>query len=203
MSPPVLPPPPPPRPHSPAPPRRRRVRRSTAAGIAIAAAAAAAAATASVTVDTDTATPEPAATVTVSVSASPSPTPSPLPAADADRATCTAYSRGVTVFHAAPDALSVIPAGLTILDPSVRATPARAAAVTAAAGLYKQAGAIITTGIAPGATEILASTAQSAGTALDAIAAAYSTYDPNVAEVYALGKSATAAVAALCERLAP
>lgn len=202
MTPPVLPPPPPPRPREPVP-QRRQVRRRTAAAIAIAAAVTAAAATASVTVGNDTASPGPAATVTVSASAAPSPTPSPLPAAEADRATCTAYSRANTLLGSALAAIAVIPAGTTITDPSVRATPDLAAAVTRTAGLFQQSSRTLAAGISPGSTVVLSDTAAAAASALSALARAYSTYDENNGDVYAMARSAANATAALCDRLAP
>ncbi len=203
MTRPVLPPPPRRRPQTPTPPRRRRVRRSTAAGIAIAAAVAAGAATASVTVGKDTAAPGPAATVTVSVSAPPPSTPSPRPAPDADRATCTAYSRANTLLVAALTAISVIPTGTTITDPPVRATPDFASAVTRAADLFQQASRTLAAGISPGSTAVLSDTAAAAVSALSALSRAYSTYDENNGDVFAMARSATNATAALCDRLAP
>ena len=76
----------------------------------------------------------PAATVTVTPT--PPPGPAPLPAAQADQRTCQAWHATNDLIVAGAVAQSVIPQGMTITDPAVRANPSWAAGVQKAADLY-------------------------------------------------------------------
>lgn len=144
----------------------------------------------------------PPVTSTVSVTAQ-TPTPAPLPAAAADRSTCQAYSSAGKLLESATRTLQVIPANKTVLDPAVRTAPDMAAAVQEAAALYGQAADAMKRGISPGTSRILADSATALNGALSSMATAYRTYDPNVGDVYEVGKAADGAMAALCTRLAP
>lgn len=75
-------------------------------------------------------TPEPAVTVAasaapqiVTVTAAPSTPPAPLSTAEADKQTCHAWGTTDTLYNAAVVAQSVIPKGMTVLDPACTRQP--------------------------------------------------------------------------------
>ena len=96
-----------------------------AAGLVGAAVAAVAAAAITIQArDTTTATAPTAPTpVTVTASAPAPPSPAPLPTAQADRQTCQGREEASRLISEASVAQSVIPQGMTILDPAVRSNP--------------------------------------------------------------------------------
>lgn len=195
---------PPPTPYPPAPrPPRRWV---ATAAVAIVSAAVAAVLASIITAHNTGRDSAPAAAVsTITVTAQPSTpnTPAPLPTADADRTTCQSYARSGELMRSATTVLQIIPPDKTVLDPSVRSNPDMSAATQKAAALYGQAADAMSMGTAPGTTTVLAQSARALSESLSAMATAYRSYDPNVGDVYEVGKAADGAMATLCTRLAP
>jgi hypothetical protein len=146
-----------------------------------------------------------AAAPTVTVTAQPlaPSTAPPRPAAEADRATCQAWLSTGNLIRAAGDAQSVIPAGMTILDPAVQSTPAWRAGVIKAGDLYGQASQTLEAGIAAGTTPVLEQTAHSAVEALRALSTATTSFDEASGNGFGLVKTVANATDVLCERLAP
>lgn len=197
-------PPQPPYPLAPQPPTAaaapRRRWPAFVGGVTIGAVLAAAitAAIATQTTDTTTATP-----VTITATP-PAPTPpAPLPAAEANRHTCNTWLAAGELIRSASSAQSVIPQGLTILDPSVRANPEWSAAVQRAADQYKQAGDKLATGVAAGTTTILDQSARAAAVGLTALSTAYRTFDEANGNAYHVVKESSDTMDVLCNRMAP
>lgn len=188
-------------PEQPGGPRRRWpvLAAVAAAGIAIGAVAATIVTTQ--TGDTSTATAPVTVTETV---APPSPSaPPPQPEATANRQTCNAWLSAGDHIRAAGREQSVIPKGMTILDPAVRSDPSWTAAVKNAANEYRQGSDILAKGITPGASPLLVEAAQTAVGALNAISTAYMSFDDANGNTYQTLKEASDTVDVLCERLAP
>jgi hypothetical protein len=143
-----------------------------------------------------------AAPATITVTAQPT-KPAPLPAADADRRTCQAWLAAGDHIHAASAALSVLPQGMTILDPGVRDNPDWTAAVRKAADLYRQAGDTLAAGIAPGTTTILNQAATTAADALHTLSTAEMTWDAANGNTYHVVRETADTMDVFCERLAP
>jgi hypothetical protein len=148
-------------------------------------------------------TSTPAAPVTVTATPPAPPQPARLSVAVADRKTCNAWLSTGDKIHAASAAQSVIPQGMTILDPAVRDNPDWAAAVRKAADLYRKAGDTLAAGIAPGTTRILDQAATTAANALRTLSTGYGKFDPASGNTYSTTHEASDAMDALCERLAP
>lgn len=205
-APPVHPtwPPPAPYPAAPRPPRRRWAATvATAAMCAALAAIAATVITANVVRSEEPSAPTPAPTVTVTAQPLAPSTAPPRPAAEANRATCQAWLSAGTLIRAAGDAQSVIPEGMTILDPAVQSTPAWRAGVIKAGDLYGQASETLEAGIAAGTAPVLEQTARSAVEALRALSTATTAFDEASGNGFGLVKSVANATDVLCERLAP
>lgn len=193
------PPPPYPPPTAEAAPRRRWP--AFAGGVAIGAVIAAAI-TAAITTQTGDTTATPA-TITATATPPAPTTPPPLPAAEANRHTCDTWLATGELIRGASSAQSVIPQGMTILDPAVRANADWSAAVQRAADQYKQAGDKLATGIAPGTTTILDQSARSTAVGLTALSTAYRTFDEANGNAYHVVKESADTMDVLCERLAP
>lgn len=203
-APPTYPAWPPPAPYPPAPrPRRRWV--ATVAAAVISAAVAATLASIITAHNTGRDNPAAATTSTVTVTAQP-PTPStpaPVPAADADRTTCQAWVSAGTLIRAASSAQSVIPPGMTIVDPAVQDNPAWKAGVIKAGDLYGQAADTLAAGTPQGTTPMLEQTAAATVGALEALSTTTTGFDEASGNGYAVVKSVANAMDVLCERLAP
>lgn len=145
----------------------------------------------------------PAVTVTVTAPPSTASPPVPLPPAEADRRTCDAWHAAGDLIHSALHAQAVIPEGITILDPAVKANPKWSAAVRQAADLYGQAGDTISAGIAPGTTAPLDRSAITAGAALHALSSAVAAFDPANGNMNSVVHESADAMDVLCDRLAP
>lgn len=190
-------------PAGPPPPHRPR-------WVPLAAAAAAGAAIAGVvaTIITASLTQTPTATVTsapitVTATPTPPPAPAPLPTAQADRQTCQAFMIAGDQAKAAAATLKILPEGMTIVDPAVRANPEWASAVVRAADLYNAASTTLASRIAPGTTPVLAQSARTLSAALAAVSQADRTYDPAGGDVYAVARASDGTMVGLCKRLAP
>lgn len=144
-----------------------------------------------------------AAPVTITMTPSAAPTPSPLPTAQADRQTCTAWKSSGDLINAASMAQSIIPQGMTIIDPAVRTNPDWTAGVLKAGALYGQAADALSNHLAPGSTPALAETANTASAALRTLAITYKAFDPASGNAYAVTRTTANALDVLCERLAP
>lgn len=192
---------PPPAPLPPAPAARRRWP-VFVGGVAIGAAIAAAITAALMAGTRDTATRTP---VTITATATPPAptTPAPLPAAEANRHTCNTWLSAGKMINDASTAQSVIPQGMTILDPAVRANPDWTAGVQKAGNLYGQAADTLAGDIAPGTSPMLAQTASTVVGALHALSTTTKAFDEASGNAYAVTKSAANAMDVLCERLAP
>jgi hypothetical protein len=202
----IAPPPPvyptgPPSPYPPTPPQRRR------RWPAIAASAGVGAVVAGVitTLITVAATPKPASTgaapvapQTVTVTAAPAKPPTPRPAAEADKQTCHAWATTDTLYTAAAAAQSVIPQGMTIIDPAVQANPAWKAGVLRASELYGQAADTFAGQIAPGTSPMLAEIADTTVSSLRTISEAYKTFDPASGDAVAVYQADQKALDWLC-----
>lgn len=192
------PPYPPPQPPTAAAPRRRwpAFVGGVAIGAVIAAAITAAIATQTTGSTTTAATP-------VTITATPPTPPAPLPAAEANRHTCDAWLASGNLISDASTAQSVIPQGMTILDPAVRANPDWTAGVQKAARLYGQAADTLDGDIAPGTSPVLTQTANTVVDALRALSTTTSAFDDASGNAYGVTKSAANAMDVLCERMAP
>jgi hypothetical protein len=217
---PPLPPPPPPLPPPPGYPiypppgyptgpvqhrRRWPVVAAAAAVGAVVAAVIATIVTTAVTANTIPAAGT-AAPKTVTMTATPTAPlpPAPLPAAQADRQTCqNGWLAAEEPVKAAGTAQSVIPKGMDILDPAVRANPDWSAALQKAGDFYTQAADILGARIAPGTTPILAQAADSATKAFYALGATYKNFDPVNGNAHDIALQASDEMAVLCQRLAP
>lgn len=187
----------------PQPPPARRRWPAFAAGAAIGAALAATIAsiiTANMVGSDHTSTP--AAPVPITETPAPPP-PAPLPAAEANRHTCNTWLSAGKLINDASTAQSVIPQGMTILDPAVRANPDWTAGVQKAGNLYGQAADTLAGDIAPGTSPMLAQTASTVVAALHALSTTTKAFDEASGNAYAVTKSAANAMDVLCERLAP
>ena len=195
------PPYPPPAPLPPAPATRRRWP-AFVGGVAIGAVIAAAMTAALMAGTRDTTAGSP---VTITATATPPAptTPTPLPAAEANRNTCNTWLSAGKLINDASTAQSVIPQGMTILDPAVRANPDWTAGVQKAGNLYGQAADTLAGGIAPGTNAMLAQTANTVVGALRALSTTTKAFDEASGNAYAVTKSAANAMDVLCERLAP
>lgn len=204
MTDPAAPPTWPPTPYPAPPPPRRRWPVTVVVAAVCAALAATIASVITANVGRDNAA---AATVstTVTVTAQPAApsTAAPRPAAEADRATCQSWLSTGNLIRAAAEAQSVIPAGMTILDPAVQDNPAWRARVIKAGDLYGQAAETLAAGIAPGTTPMLEQTTNSAVDALRALSTTTTAFDEASGNGYGLVKSVANATDVLCERLAP
>ncbi len=165
-------------------------------GVAIGAVAAAAIATH--TADTAPSTP-----VTVTAAPPAPSTPAPLPAAGADRKTCNTWLAAGKLINDAATDLSVLPSGVKVLDPAVRANPDWTASVQKAASLYGQSADTLAGGIAPGTTAILGETSGATVAALRVLAMGYGTFDDAAGNTYHMMKESADTMDALCNRLAP
>ncbi|WP_421845589.1 hypothetical protein [Mycobacterium sp.] len=84
-------------------------------------------------------------------------------------------------------AQSVIPKGMTVLDPAVQGNPAWKAGVMRASQLYGQAADNFAAQIAPGTSLMLAQVADTTVSSLRTLSEAYKTFDPvtgSAVEVY-------------------
>lgn len=165
-----------PPPQHPPPPNPRSRRRWPA--IAAAAAAGAVVAGAITTALAMKTTPAPQAGPTVVTVTTGPTTPAALPADQADKETCRAWRTARPLITAAAVAQGVIPAGMTITSPEVRANPDWTAGVTKASLLYQQASDIIAERTASGTSRLLADLSATAAAALHTLSIAYATYDP-------------------------
>ncbi len=207
----ALPPPPPPvmprysplPPRPPADDRRRRWLVRVAAGVvgAVVAAVVAAVITVQARDTTTVAAPVAPTPVTVTVPAPTPAPPAPLPTAQANRQTCATRAETSRLISAASTAQGVIPQGMTILDPAVRANPDWTAGVQKAGALYTQAGDTLQ--VAPGTTPVLADAVTSASKALHALGTAYTNFDAVSGNAHDMAKQASKAMDVLCDRLAP
>ena len=171
-------------------------------GVAIGAVIAAAI-TAAIATQTTGSTTTAATPVTITATP-PAPTPpAPLPAAEANRHTCDAWLASGNLISDASTAQSVIPQGMTILDPAVRANPDWTAGVQKAARLYGQAADTLDGDIAPGTSPVLTQTANTVVDALRALSTTTSAFDDASGNAYGVTKSAANAMDVLCERMAP
>ena len=143
------------------------------------------------------------APVTVTATPAPPSPPPPLPSAQADRQTCNAWLAAGDKVNEASVAQSVIPKGMTILDPAVRNNPDWSAAVRKAADLYGKAGDDLAAGAAPGTTGILDQAAVVAVKALHTLSTAVATFDEANGNAFQTWKDSASTVNVLCERLAP
>jgi len=201
---PAFPPPQYPQPQYPLPRPRRRWPITVGVVAASAVVAATIAAVVAVNVAGNRADSGTSTAATVTVATPPAPAkPAPLPAADADRRTCQAWLAAGDQIHAASAAQSVIPKGMTILDPAVRDNPDWSAAVRKAADSYGKAGDTLAAGIAPGTTTILDQAATTAAAALHTLSTGYGTFDAANGNTYHVMRETADTMDVLCERLAP
>ncbi len=148
--------------------------------------------------------PESPTPVTVTVPAPTQAAPAPLPTAQADNQTCqVGFIATQAPTKAAAQALSVLPPGIKVLDPTVQANPDWAAAVHRAGELYKQASESLRTQIAPGSTPILEHAANTAVNAFRLVGDAYINFDPIAGNAYEMALESSDQMVALCTRLAP
>lgn len=195
---------PPPSPYPAAPPRPQH-RWAVTAAVAVVSAAVAATLAGIITANTDRDGETAPAASTVTVTAQP-PTPSspaPMPAADADRTTCQSWVSAGTLIRGASSAQSVIPPGMTIVDPAVQGNPAWKAGVIKAGDLYGQAAETLAAGTPQGTTPMLEQTAAAARESLRALSTTTTSFDEASGNGYAVLKSVANAMDVLCERLAP
>lgn len=171
-------------------------------GVAIGAASAAAVTAGLMAGTRDTATRTPV-TITATVTPAAPTTPAPLPAADADRHTCNTWLSAGKLINDAATELSVLPSGVKILDPAVRANPDWTAGVQKAAKLYGQAADALAGDIAPGTTKILDETSGATAAALRVLSTGYATFDDAAGNTYHMMKESADTMDALCNRLAP
>lgn len=148
-------------------------------------------------------TSTPAAPVTITETPAPPPTPTPLPAADANRRTCNTWLAAGELINSGAAELAVLPSGVKILDPAVRANPEWTAAVQRASELYGQAADKLAAGIAPGTTAILNQTADAAVAALRVLSTGYGSFDDAAGNTYHIMKESADTMDVVCERLAP
>ena len=189
----------------PAPPTPRR-RWALTAAVAVVSAAVAATLASIITAnntgrDDERATP--ATTVTMTALPPTTATAAPLPTVDADRATCQSWASAGTLIRAASEAQSVIPQGMTIIDPAVQDNPGWRAGVIKAGDLYGQAANTLASGTARGTTPMLEQTATAAVGSLHALSTTTTNFDEASGNGYAVVKSVANAMDVLCDRLAP
>lgn len=203
----IAPPPPvyppwPASPHPPAPPPRRRRRWPAVAAAACIGAVVAGAITALVTVTAipHTGSKAPAAPPTITVTAAPAKPPTPQPAAQADKQTCHAWGTADTLVTAASVAQSVIPQGMTIIDPAVQTNPTWKAGVLQASELYAQAANTFAAQIAPGTSPMLAQIADTTVSALRTLSEAYKAFAPEAGNAVDVFKANQKAIDWLCEQ---
>ncbi|GAT06213.1 uncharacterized protein RMCFA_6324 [Mycolicibacterium fortuitum subsp. acetamidolyticum] len=195
---------PPQAPYPPAPrPRRRWAATATAAVISAAVAATLASIITANNTGRDSAATATASTVTVTAQPPTPNSPTPVPAATADRTTCQAWVSAGTLIRGASEAQSVIPPGMTIVDPAVQDNPAWKAGVIKAGDLYGQAADTLAAGTPNGTTPMLDQTAAAAVGALQALSTTTKGFDEASGNGYAVVKSVANALDVLCERLAP
>lgn len=188
-------------PEQPSGPRRRWPLLAAVAATGIAIGAVAATIVTTQTGDTTTAT---VTTTVTETAAPPSPTaPPPQPEATANRQTCNAWLSAGERIDIADAELAILPSGVKVLDPAVRANPQWSAAVKNAAGEYQKASDILAKGITPGATPILDQAAQAAVAALRVLSTSYGAFDPAAGNTYFTWKESADTVDVLCERFAP
>lgn len=145
-----------------------------------------------------------AAPMTVTVAPAAPPAPAPLPAAQADNITCEQGWNGAFQFtKAASTALKILPPGMTVRDPAVRANPEWTAAVQSAGDYYQQASDFLRTHIAPGTTPILASAANTAVLAMSSFGYAEKNFEPGARDAIDVVHASADTVAHLCDRLSP
>lgn len=189
----------------PQPPRRRLW--PAFVGVGVGSAAVAALVTALITSGSNSAEPitSRAATATTTVTVAPSspPAPAALPTAQADRQTCQAWLTAGALINSSANARSVLPSGMTVSDPAVRANPDWSSAVQRSAGLYRQAAEVLRSRVAPGSTEILAASAQAEAATLQALSISVGGYDAANGNNYEAAKQGGNAMDVLCQRLAP
>lgn len=193
--PPVYPAWPPPQHLPPANPGSRR-RWPAIAAAAAAGAVVAGAITTALAMKTTTPAPQAGPTVvTVTTGAT---TPAALPADQADKETCRAWRTARPLITAAAVAQGVIPAGMTITSPEVRANPDWTAGVTKASLLYQQASDIIAERTASGTSRLLADLSATAAAALHTLSIAYATYDPANGNIMTTFTETESAMDVLC-----
>lgn len=146
--------------------------------------------------------PKVPATITATATPSAPLAPTLLPTAEADRHTCDAWLAAGQKIHDAAGVISVIPEGLTVLDPGVRDNPQWSAAVRAAGELYGRAGDILADGIAAG-SPILERAAWAAAWSLRALSTADVPLDAANGNIFDAWKHNANVVNVLCDRLAP
>ncbi|MEY8019109.1 hypothetical protein [Mycobacterium servetii] len=170
----------PPPPYPPGPPPRVTRRWPLLAAAAAAGAIIAATAATLITIQatpTPVAVPAPPA-LTVTETAKPPAPPAPLPAPQADAQTCHGWGDATALINAANKAQSVLPDGMTITNPEVRANPAWTAAVTQSGHLLGRAGDTLATQLAPGTSPMLADMTNTTVSALHTLSIAFTTFDP-------------------------
>lgn len=153
----------------------------------------------------DTSEPqEAAAPVTVTVAAPTPSAPAPLPVDQANRQTCQeGFIATQAPTKSATEALSILPAGVKVLDPAVQQNPEWAGAVRTAGGYYTQASEALRAKIAPGTTPVLANAADTAAKAFRVLGDSYTKFEPIAGNAHDLAVEASDQMVALCTRLAP
>lgn len=143
------------------------------------------------------------APVTVTVAAPTPAVPAPLPVDQANRQTCQeGFIATQAPTKSATEALSILPAGVKVLDPAVQQNPEWASAVRTAGGYYTQASEALRTRIAPGTTPVLANAADTTVKAFRVLGDAYTKFEPIAGNAHDLAVEASDQMVALCTRLA-
>lgn len=184
---------PPPPPMPPQGPRRRWPLIAAAAAVG---ALLAGVITTAITLHATTPAPAPAAQTTTVTAAPPAP-PAPLPAAVADAKTCKAWQATNDIVTQAAQAQSVIPKGITIIDPAVQAHPDWAGAVIHSADLLDQAANTLV--IAPGTSTVLADIATTTVSSLRTLATADRTFDEASGNALATFQKNQDAITVVCQ----
>lgn len=144
------------------------------------------------------------APVTVTVAAPTPAAPAPLPVDQANRQTCQeGFIATQAPTKSATEALSILPAGVKVLDPAVQQNPEWASAVGTAGGYYTQASEALRAKIAPGTTPVLANAADTAVKAYRVLGDSYTKFEPIAGNAHDLAVEASDQMVALCTRLAP
>lgn len=196
-----------PRPRPPAGERRQRRRWpalvAAAAAGGILASVAAAVVTAQVRSEPPV-TEQPAPAPAIAQAPQAPPAPAPLPTPQADRQICQiGWLATQQPTRAATQALAVLPSGMKVLDPAVRANPDWSAAVQRAGEQYRLASETLEAQIVAGATPILTEAANTAVKALRALGDSYTSFAPVSGNTQSIAVESADQMAVLCTRLAP
>ncbi|WP_256277893.1 hypothetical protein [Mycolicibacterium grossiae] len=142
--------------------------------------------------------------MTVTVAAPTPAAPAPLPVDQANRQTCKeGFIATQAPTKSATEALSVLPAGVKVLDPAVQQNPEWAGAVRTAGGYYTQASEALRAKVAPGTTPVLANAADTAVKAFRVLGDSYTQFEAVAGNAHDLAIEASDQMVALCTRLAP